>query len=217
LHLGLSESNRDHYKGTIPLGIITPIRAGLVFGEDRGELVQLVISLILKLEETTSKSSPDVHTRAVAYIDELSQYTHVQQLDNTFWGQTSSSRVKGEPYVRKNKRPIDTLVDTTIIEAESPSTMNTRTITLSSNCSHTDVPHSTQTVDQASTPMATAHDNEAQQCDMDMDTEDHLHAEEPTETVVASDIETPDGTGHSVLDRPTSPLHTIKVMGRWAS
>jgi hypothetical protein len=104
LHEKLSK-NRICYSGRILPAIATPIRAGLLFGEDRDKLVQLVITLIVELDETKI-SSPNVHSLAVEYIDEVSHYTRVQQLDNTFWGRTSSFRIKGHPYVRKNKRPI---------------------------------------------------------------------------------------------------------------
>jgi hypothetical protein len=112
--------NRPCYRGLIVPVITTPIRAGILSGEDRGQLLQLISSLITKLNETTPLSDPDV--LAAAYIDEVSQYTRVQQLDNTFWGRTSASRVKGGPYVRKNKRQRVDLANTIVIEDHPVST-----------------------------------------------------------------------------------------------
>jgi hypothetical protein len=98
------------------------IRAGILFGEDRDKLIQLVSSLITKLDETLPISGPDLHTLAVSYIDEVSHYTRVQQLDNTFWGRTSSYRVKGGPYIRKNKRTEIGLENTAAIKEQPVST-----------------------------------------------------------------------------------------------
>jgi hypothetical protein len=98
-----------------------PIHLAVAFAAQVGKIgppKRLIVSLIAKLEETPN-AGPDLHTRAVAYIDEVAQYTRVQQLDNTFWGRTSYFRVKGGLYIRKNKRPIDAVADHNIIDMVS--------------------------------------------------------------------------------------------------
>jgi hypothetical protein len=49
-------------------------------------------------------------------------YGHSAPESNTFWGQTSSTRIKGERYVIKKKRPRDASVGTIIVEDHSVST-----------------------------------------------------------------------------------------------
>lgn len=95
IHFKSIRGRHVRYKGDIEPKISRPIRAGLLLGVDRSQLVELVSSLI-------SVSKPKIV--AQKSIDEIAKYSIVELTDNCFWGDDSFARVTKERYIRPKKK-----------------------------------------------------------------------------------------------------------------
>lgn len=120
--------NRYHkrplYGGNVPHSIRRVIRAGLLQKIDKDSLIALVATL-----EPDTKNNPDDSTlssteMAQMHVESIMEgnYTEIQLLDSTFWGDNSGIRKNGRKYIRpKNTKKQEVDEDVSVDDCDPSS------------------------------------------------------------------------------------------------
>ncbi len=79
--------SRPRYYGIdIPIEVVRPIRAGVLFGVDRNKLCELVVKLLVIRDGDEPFPVETQEFRAGIYIDTISGFSNAELIDNCFWG-----------------------------------------------------------------------------------------------------------------------------------